>query len=156
MIPLPEEQAETKFAPLLLRTSLNLRPIQKQFPTLPHDFYCPSVQSELENRVCKYCGFYTSSKKGAMKHRKAMHPKGEPLQTSRIQPRRVIARRQKEVLCLLDAPFGEEVEWVVVENLEDSFQNEENSDQITSSQETQIPIISSIKDWLCTPWTEDI
>lgn len=100
-IPLPEKQDDTKFAPLLLRLSLNMRPEQKQFPIMPYDFYCPSVQSVLDSRVCPHCGFYTSSKNGSRKHRKAMHPKGEPLTTSRVRPRRVIARREKEFLCLL-------------------------------------------------------
>lgn len=53
------------------------------------------------------------------------------------------------------SPFGEEVEWVDVENLEDNFEIQEIGDEITSSQETKIPVVSSLEDWIQNPWTED-
>lgn len=83
-----------------------------------------------------------------------MHPKGEPLETLRIRPRHIIARRGKEFLCHLDLPFGEEIEWVDIENLEENFETEEINDKITADKENQIPIISSIENWIQAPWTE--
>ncbi|XP_068989951.1 uncharacterized protein [Neodiprion pinetum] len=153
-IPPPNDKTEFKFAPLLLRLSLNMKPESSQFSILPYDFYCPSIQADLASRICQFCGFYTSSKKGALKHRKNVHPRGAPLETSRIRPQRVIARRGRELLCQLESPFTEETEWIDIESVDNDCILLEN-DSVLDSKDC-IPIVKNVGDWLNTPWTDDI
>ncbi|XP_043469775.1 uncharacterized protein LOC122503338 [Leptopilina heterotoma] len=152
-IPSPNEGILTTFASLLQRHSLDLKPNHDGFLIMPYDMYCPSVQSDLLNRTCKYCGFYTATKKSAQKHKKSLHPYGV-LETSRIRPLRVVARRAREALCYVTHISGEEAEWIDIEDIDEQFINNETESSQTNK-ELLIPVVTSFENWLQNPFIED-
>lgn len=113
-VPKPTETSTSRFAPLLIALSLKLDLILQNFNIRPYDFHCPSVQSQLNDRVCKKCGLYFASKKLANSHAKQLHAtKNQPM--IRVRPVRVAARRANEIMCIIQNDQfteDEDVEWL--------------------------------------------
>lgn len=66
---------EAKFAPLLVRLALKIKPQSDVFEKIPYDYYCPSVQASLKDRVCPECALYSASNKAMRTHCKDTHKK---------------------------------------------------------------------------------
>ena len=68
----PKEKGN--FGNLLRRLALGkLDPSWEGSQKLPFDFYCPSVQEELTDSICGFCGEYFVSKAAVAQHKKALH-----------------------------------------------------------------------------------
>lgn len=152
MIPSPEDERAIEFASLLQRQTLDLKPSHDGYVIMPYDFYCPSVQTDLLSRTCKFCGYYCASKKSAEWHRKALHPYGVT-ETSRIRPVCMVAQRKREMLCYLKTSSGEEAEWIDVESIDEPLIKDLKISH--SSDDILIPVISSYENWLQNPWIQD-
>lgn len=68
-IPSPGEHTDERFASILVRQSITLRPEHPRTEEIPYDMYCPSVRDKIEERKCAQCGVYFASKKTADIHR---------------------------------------------------------------------------------------
>ncbi|KAJ8672512.1 hypothetical protein QAD02_003771 [Eretmocerus hayati] len=133
-------------------------PHDERFSEAPYDLYCPSVQSQLANRICETCGLYFASVKSVTSHRK-IHRRsgvGERAQ-EKIIPTRILSRRENfgenEVLCLHDN-YGtgvDVVEWFVEEDVDTC--------SVTISPDLEnpaLPVIQNLVDWMRSPWSDEI
>jgi hypothetical protein len=77
----------------------------------PYDKYCPSVADIIKERVCIDCGYYCASIDMLKNHRKDIHKR---IVNTKKKPRKVISRREKEVLVQLQ----DDLDWMEAENLE--------------------------------------
>lgn len=149
-VPLPALNV-TQFAPLLLQLSVKLQPEQKDFVKLPYDFYCPTVSDDLIKRTCTICGSYFASAKSLSSHIKNLHNKSKTIQ--RLKAKKIAAKRNDEVLCIFECPKfkTEEAEWQNENDVECELPS------LISAQEnpTSFTQITSIDEWLQTPFSED-
>ena len=116
---------------------------------LPYDFFCPSIQSHLNERICTTCSIYFPSKKAVALHSKDVHKKKQDLKIvcSRVNPRKISCYRQSEALCIFkDANDTDITEWVDIESLDDNVRTSviENQDLDTPT----CPIISDLGSFL--------
>ncbi|KAJ8687960.1 hypothetical protein QAD02_024398 [Eretmocerus hayati] len=152
------DENNKEFCPLLLRLALNIQPHDERFSEAPYDLYCPSVQSQLANRICETCGLYFASVKSVTSHRK-IHRRsgvGERAQ-EKIIPTRILSRRENfgenEVLCLHDN-YGtgvDVVEWFAEEDVDTC--------SVTISPDLEnpaLPVIQNLVDWMRSPWSDEI
>ncbi|XP_071575574.1 uncharacterized protein [Temnothorax nylanderi] len=149
-IPLPKDSANANFCPLFVQLSLNIEiPSRPDFILTPYDFYCPTVQTQLNKRTCPTCGLYFASNKNVKSHCQLVH-KYQCARTEKLQPIKLIRRRAGQSLCL--TPYTNnnvyDIEWyeddeIDVERLEEP--EEQNNEPV-------IPVINSISDWLVSPW----
>ncbi|XP_041371065.1 uncharacterized protein LOC121384651 [Gigantopelta aegis] len=85
---------------------------------LPYDFACPSLQSELQKRICDRCGLYHASIKSMTSHSRMCRNKYPTLNheaqaaVHRICPTRLAAKRQRELMCVIRYMENEEFEWL--------------------------------------------
>lgn len=141
-----EMNSKNKFAPILLRLSLPLKPCLDKFKEMPYDFFCPSVQTELADRTCKICSLYFATKKSAKYHKAQVHKK--EMKVSKIRPLKLIARRENEILCHVAKTSDTEV---VAEWLQEEFIDTTGLDvpkDLTEDDAPSIPVIKDIKDWM--------
>ena len=107
-----------KFLPLFQRLVFkSLHP--SKFETLEKmsfDYYCPSVESQLENRICDTCGLYFASKKSAVMHMKNLKHKIK----AGTKIIRIGAQRKDELMCLFkdQNTEAEDVEWLDSEDFD--------------------------------------
>lgn len=103
-----------------------------------------------------HCGKYFASKKSVVAHTKKLHPANTLKKgVNRVKPVRILARRNKELLCTLNStglPGHFEVEWL----------EEEEVDVVGlqipdgNSSPDSVFVIESMDDWLDPVWTEDV
>jgi len=106
------------FVALAFNFKENLPRSAGTFKQLPYDFYCPSVQPIISERICKVCGIYFASKVMLQKH-SSEHKKSQVLSTKKIRPIRVAARRQRELMAIVAAvENGEQVDWIEEQELD--------------------------------------
>ena len=141
-----KDLGKDRFSPLLLRLKIPLRPQHDNFLKMPYDYFCPSVKSSLLGRCCDVCGLYFATKK-AVKHKSELH--AQPQIIEKIQPLKIVAERNDEVLCYLnDTTSNVIVEWhhrdtVNLENL--YFPPDQTQDMQT---------IANLEDWIENPFEE--
>lgn len=83
----------------------------KAHKIIPYDLYCPSIQSSLNDRVCKICHLYFASIVMLRSH-VAQHKKETAMSSKRIRPTRIAARLQREMMVILANQENEEsVDW---------------------------------------------
>lgn len=128
-----------------------------EFKEMPYDFYCPTVQTQLQGRVCSICGLYFATKKAVKSHVKNLK------HTMRAQFKRknlisIEAERDAEFLCVVkDDRTGEkDAEWIEKDDMaEELIGNEVNVNYETNGvQEISMPIIQSLSEWVENPWTD--
>uniref|UniRef100_UPI00358F8CD5 uncharacterized protein n=1 Tax=Myxine glutinosa TaxID=7769 RepID=UPI00358F8CD5 len=85
---------------------------------LPYDFACRSLQNELQRRICGNCGLYHASIKSVSAHSCICREKSSPtmpttlqIAVQRVRPQRVVAKRQRELMCVIRYMETEELEW---------------------------------------------
>ena len=118
------------------------------FTETPHDFFCPSVDAEtISDRVCEECGLYFVTKGGAKDHSVAMQHVLK-LSTAKQRPRKMVAKRADECLCVMLEQA--EMEWLRIDDivLDVSLVPE------VSNGADPVPVIPSIADWIQSPWEE--
>lgn len=110
-------ESET-FLPVFASISQKIIPekVHKKFPKgLPYDICCPSQANNLVSRVYT-CGRYFATQSEKKRHQAEMRCSAQSgvfnCQQKRIQPKSIAAVRQKELLCVLQADHGEEMEWL--------------------------------------------
>lgn len=140
-----EMNGKNKFAPILLRLSLPLKPCLDKFKEMPYDFFCPSVQTELADRTCKVCSLYFATKKSAKYHKAQVHKRESNV--SKTRPLKLIARRENEILCHVAKTSDTDV---VAEWLQEEFLDTTGLDvpEESTEDDAPIPIIKDIKDWM--------
>ena len=101
-------------------------------------------------RTCQECGLYFSSKVNCAKPLKSAHERATS--TEKLRPRRVLARRKGEKLCLTEEE-GEavEVSWFAEDDVEDTV----DYAQVESPTELSMFVIEDMKAWFEQPWTTD-
>lgn len=154
--PWNEKNENAKFLPLFQRLSIKLSISYEPFTEMPYDYYCPTVHEQLSDRVCKTCGLYFASKKGAISHMKLVgHSIKKARQKRIIKSKSIIKTRGTEKLCILHDKNGEknDSEWIESEDLEVDITA--SGDVSTESDEPCIPIISSLNEWLTNPFSTD-
>ena len=143
-----------EFIDIFIRRAININIVDKNFVKIPYDYFCPSVISQLKDRTCKKCGLYHSSKKSLVKHLKNVHviPK---VKVQSIRPVRIAAVRANEKLCILqDEETGAtDAEWVDDDDLDSSFNKD--IDVNKKDEESSLPVINNINDWLISPWSNE-
>lgn len=125
---------------------------------MPYDYYCPTVGEQLSGPVCKTCGLYFASKKGAISHMKLLgHSINKAKAKSRINSKLILKTRGSEKLCILLDENGEEndSEWIESEHLEIENESDDCSIQNVISDQPSIPVINSIDDWLTNPFSAE-
>lgn len=147
----PDAKGQDNFASLLLRNYLDLQIEDKRFISIPYDYYCPSVQKDLLGRTCEICGIYFVSKKGVKTHKSEIHKKAST-GSIKTRPRRIIARRNKEILCHVPNHEGE-VELAECHN-EDDVETQGLSIPCDNA-DTPFPRVGNFDDWL-SPTFEDV
>lgn len=74
----------------------------KDFLRMPHHYFCPTVKSKLSSwiwRMC--CRLYHASIKSLKRHIKVIHKTVNTCTETRVRPLKVVARRAKEWMCLI-------------------------------------------------------
>lgn len=131
-----------------------MKPEDTKLNFIPMDYYCPSLQNQLNRRICKKCNLYFASIKNVTNHNKLMHNK-------KNADKSLIACEESEksdndtTIPISSDNFltaSEEKQTTLLgdgNNLSDkeTEQNESNNDSI--------PIIQNIENWITNPWTED-
>ena len=109
-----------------------MKPVDTQFQFIPYDYYCPSVHSKLNKRICKKCNIYFATVKALTHHNKLMHKK--------------------------KVSSGDALSKVVESNsksqLEDSDDEEENKKTQLDVDNDTVPVIDNLEEWITCPWTE--
>lgn len=148
-----EVGTKTKFLPLFQRLSLNVSSAEiERYRVLPYDFHCPTAQKDLQLRICSECHLYFASKKSKAEHKKKAHPKVKQFAVPKRKSQRIIARRQKEIMCVVEDELtgAQDVEWL----LEDDVIVEQEYVPADQSAEADVIVIESMNDWLRNEWTE--
>jgi hypothetical protein len=110
---IPERsKTESYFFPsLFVSQSLKLDDLiprsAKVHKVIPYELYCPSIQSSLNDRVCKTCHLYFASLVMLRSH-VAQNKKMDAQASKKIRPTRVAARRQREMMGILANQENEE------------------------------------------------
>lgn len=152
----PEKQKFPSLFVLMAATVHDFLPrAAKAFKIIPYDMFCPSVQSSLQDRICKHCNLYFSSQVMLKKHvtihanvtRVSVVPK-------RVRPTRIAAKRQRELMAIIaEQENTAYAEWFDEEELETTGlhipEDERNDDPGYS-----IPIVS-IAEHMKNPWEEE-
>ena len=83
----------------------------KMFPKgLPYDYSCPSVDAAtIKKRSCSHCGMYFGSICRKNSHQAACKTVASPLEKQHVTARRIAARRQRKLLCVIEM---QENEWL--------------------------------------------
>ncbi|KAL4721291.1 hypothetical protein ACJJTC_015437 [Scirpophaga incertulas] len=144
IFPSPEDvKASDHFASLFVRQSLNME-VEAPFKIVPYDFYCPSIQDALIERICSVCSKYFASKKAAQLHKK-LH--GRISNIKKEKTLAIYSRRGKEVLCRI----GADVEWMDVDDVDDVYNQLEAAPIIRD-----VPVADPLSEWVLSPWTENL
>lgn len=99
-----------------------------------------------------HCGKHFASKKSVEAHIKKLHPANTLKKgVTRVKPCRIVARRNKELLCAFDSPDLAEHEWLEEEEVD--VVGLEMPDG--NSSPDSFFVIKSIDDWLAPVWTDD-
>jgi len=81
------------------------------YPILPYDFACPTIHALLNRRTCGKCKKYFATIKSMKAHTVSRHS-NEPVEpTRRLAVKRIAARRQRELMCVITSGEMEELEW---------------------------------------------
>ncbi|GBP77153.1 hypothetical protein EVAR_38732_1 [Eumeta japonica] len=131
-------KASDHFVSLFVRQSLNIE-VEAPFKTVPYDFYCPSIQDALIERICLVCSKYFASKKAAQLHKK-LH--GRISNTEKEKALAIYSRRAKKVLCHI----GADVEWVDVDDVTILNKQLEATPIIRD-----VPVADSLSEWVLSP-----
>ncbi|KAL4710004.1 hypothetical protein ACJJTC_015982 [Scirpophaga incertulas] len=144
IFPSPEDvKASDHFASLFVRQSLNME-VEAPFKIVPYDFYCPSIQDALIERICSVCSKYFASKKAAQLHKK-LHGRISSIKKEKALA--IYSRRGKEVLCRI----GADVEWMDVDDVDDVYNQLEAAPIIRD-----VPVADPLSEWVLSPWTENL
>ena len=144
------------FAPLFQRLALNsLLPSNfSGYIKMPYDYFCPSVKSQIDSRICKTCGHYFATKKSNEAHIKiTKHQPKKNVKTTKIVS--IEAQRDKEFLCLVEEENTRscDLEWIEKQDLNSNeLQNlviKENHDA------AEFPVFQNVGDWIRNPWSTD-
>lgn len=136
-----------KFIPLFVQLSLNMT-VDTPFKETPYDFYCPSVQNQLKDRICSVCSKYFASKKAVQLHKKNH---GLQCKIDKRKATRLYARRDQELMCC----FTTENEYNIVEweeKIDVDVNETASTSNGTNTKDRDIPVVDSISDWLLSPW----
>ena len=82
---------------------------------LPYDLHCPSVKDNIQDRICNQCNKYFASLTLLNNHKK-MHPKQKSTWRQKIKSKKILKKKENEVLALLEDDDGFEVmDWLDVD-----------------------------------------
>jgi hypothetical protein len=125
----------------------------KNYKNLPFDLYCPSLlQGKLQPRICKICGMYFPSAKAEKMHSSKVHVEkrnSSNARTSQVQNAVILRRRPGEVLL----KRGGNLEWVDEDEVDPACLVNNPPRGQRQAAEVGLPIISSIADWMESPWS---
>lgn len=141
------------FAATMMKLDQLLPRSSKGFRSIPHDLYCPSIQKVLNDRVCKSCHQYFASLV-MLKSHQAEHKQAALSVPKRVQPKRVAAKRQRELMVIIaNEENGESVDWMDEEDVDLSgvAVPEFNSNRSGNL----VPVIS-MRDHFSSPWEESV
>lgn len=155
-----EEESEKKkisFIPFFQRLSFDLSKKNSGFGTessIPYDFFCPTVQSQLEGRSCGVCQHYFATKKSATTHMKLLSHKMSKKSKQSKRIKSIEAERDLEVLCIVhdDKYDTENLEWIEKKEFEE-HSHYEIPKKIDDDHMPKIQ--ASLEDWLQNPWIKD-
>lgn len=102
-----------------------MEPVDCSMKFIPFDYYCQSVQSLLKRKMCEECCVYFATIKSLTAHNQIKHKKNK-----------------KSVMDIKK----------ISEACDDLDEQSFASD--LREEETTIPIVDNIEDWLKNPWTE--
>ena len=136
--------------------------VQKYGKFIPYDAYLPSCQTKVEDRTCKVCFKYHATKKSLALQKKLC----KRSKTSRADLKRICATKRK-------ATLKEDTRDSSEEEIEEADQNnslvlieeaEEEEDLVLVScrptfctvGDGGLDVILNLKEWLKSPWTEDV
>ena len=147
--------SHTNFPSLFLAQSLKIDHLiprsANKYKQIPYDLYCPSVQSSLNDRVCKTCNQYFASIVMLRIH-SAQHKQVAAAPARRVRPTRLAARRQREMMVIIaNQENGESVDWFDEQDLDltgIAIPNEEPANT------PAFPVLS-MKDHFQSPWEEE-
>lgn len=147
-----------QFLGLLARRALTLEIEDTKFKQPPYDYFCPSVQSQLAERICKSCDLYFASKKSLAKHIKDLHKNQERAISTRVRvKKRLAAKRCEERLCIIgnyEDSENDDAEWLDEEDI--LLDSNADSEQILGGDSVVGTLeVGNLKEWLINPWTED-
>lgn len=116
------------------------------FKKIPYDLYCPSQTNHLNDRICTICGLYFASQVMLKEHKKEHKTVAV---SKKIRPKRVVSKRQNELL--IATVDGDDLEW-----LEDDSVNltDVPIDYSEENLNDSYPIVD-IEAHLLNPWAED-
>ena len=105
---------------MVLRSTLTTDRIKKKYPKgVPYDFSCPVLsQDVIKQRICQHFGLYLSSLKAKSLHITSCRidkNNHDEIEKPRVRPTRVAARRQRELLCVMEF---QEMEWAAMDEVE--------------------------------------
>ena len=115
---------------IALRGALMPNQVTKKYSKgIPYDLSCPSTKKDIQKRLCLHCGLYFGTIKSLNKHRRHCKKPSSNQEIAeqqiRVRPIRVAARRQRELLCVMEM---QELEWHDIDDVdvdigEDAMQN---------------------------------
>lgn len=155
-----QKSENAKFLPLFQNLSLNTieSTDHKIFEVVPYDFYCPTVQSELSNRICTTCHLYFASEKAlGILHAKSLKHSVAKKKPSKLKLSSIEVARKEEVLCIFkDEDTGiESAEWIDKTDIESVCVDKRETEDQLEKDDSQWPIIESMEEWLQNPWTAE-
>ncbi|XP_015116810.1 uncharacterized protein LOC107040985 [Diachasma alloeum] len=144
---------EARFLPLFQRLSITVP--RDKWIKMPYDACCPTVQSQLESRMCSQCELYFASKKAANSNVKSIHKNSKSRSTPKCRPKRVVASRRQELLYIIEDEDtkGEDIEWRDTDDVDFSLEDVEIPHVAPENGEAGLPIIDSVEEWITNPWT---
>lgn len=163
--PIPLHQSDTgiiasskepfQFCSLFASYSISINSILPSsdltFNIQPYDIFCPSVQTVIKERICQKCGLYFSSII-MLKEHKLIHK--QLIETSKIRPKRIAAKRQRELMAIICNNLNDEdCEW-----LDEDHINTEGliiPDEIETNSLIDMPLVN-INDHLTAQWNDII
>lgn len=147
-----------KFLPLFPQLASKIKAKLPGRNEVPYDCYCPTIHTQLYDRMCTVCHLYFATKDSLKNHLKAkLHSQSEiNMVCSRVRPKLILKiNKSQEALCILQDNITEEesAEWIDVEEMDASDISE--FEYSNNKENTAWPAIENLQEWLSSPWTTE-
>lgn len=160
--PSQKENYEThKFPSIFINLSMRNEKLLSEcnYDVLPYDYYCPSIQSLLFERICKKCLIYFASNVMLKNHMKSHRNERQGTanindlvpEPRKIRPIRLAAKRQREIMAIIAQGELQDAEWINENDLDltDMIIPPEIDESTIA-----LPVIS-MEEHLMSPWEEE-
>lgn len=124
---------------------------------IPYDFYCPTVNPELADRICSSCKLYFASQKAVRDHVKATHKSDVQKTFTKARPTRIVHRQKRkadqEVFCVVRDESNNPSSYGTLEP-EKMKSDLSQYTKMALNQLEALPLVRNYAEWITSPWIE--